>query len=455
MILFRRTYIALLLTLAAQLSAQGWPNDSALNATLQSRVRTPPGIGIVVATLEKGKPPRIFSAGSSGSARPLDGNTVFEIGSITKTFTSALLADMVQRGEVKLDDPVSKFLPATVRVPSRGGKQITLLDLATQSSGLPRLPNNLSPANVLNPYADYSVEKLYDFLSHYELTRDIGSQFEYSNLGVGLLGHALALRAGRSYEALLTERILEPLGMHETRITLTPEMREHLAVGHAANGTVVPNWDLPTLAGAGALRSTANDMAKFLAANLDSTTGRVARDLAVAHVPLRGTTSDQLKIGLVWLTVNRFGAPLVWHDGGTGGYHSFIGFDPAKARGLVVLTNISADVDDIGMHVLDDRFPLTVVKEHKEVAINPAILDAYVGVYELAPNFQITITREGNSLFEQATAQPKNQLYPESEIEFFLKVVDASIIFVKGTTGGVDQIILHQGGASIPGRRVK
>jgi D-alanyl-D-alanine-carboxypeptidase/D-alanyl-D-alanine-endopeptidase len=455
MVFFRRTCIALFLSCAAQLSAQGWPNDSALNATLQSRVRMPPGIGIVVATLEKGKPPRIFSAGSSGSARPLDGNTVFEIGSITKTFTSALLADMVQRGEVKLDDPVSKFLPATVHVPSRGGKQITLLDLATQSSGLPRLPTNMSPANILNPYADYSVQQLYDFLSQYELTRDIGSRFEYSNLGVGLLGHALALRAGKSYEALVTERILEPLGMHDTRITLTPEMREHLAIGHSANGTVQPTWDLPTLAGAGALRSTASDMAKFLAANLDSTTGPVAHALGVAHVPQRDAGSDQMRIGLVWLTLNQFGTPVVWHNGGTGGYHSFIGFDPATGRGVVVLANISANIDDIGLHMVDGRFPLTVVKEHKEVAINQAILDAYVGVYELAPNFQITITKEGKSLYAQATAQPKNQLYPESDIEFFLKVVDASIIFVRGATGTVDQIILHQGGASIPGKRVK
>jgi CubicO group peptidase (beta-lactamase class C family) len=311
MIFSTRASIALLLFSAMRLSAQGWPNDSAIASTLQSRVRTPAGIAIVVATIEKGKSPRIFSAGSSGSARHLDGNTVFEIGSITKTFTTALLADMVQRGEVRLDDPVSKFLPATVHVPSRGGKEITLLDLATQSSGLPRLPNNMHPANMLNPYADYTVQQLYDFLSHYELTRDIGSQFEYSNLGVGLLGHVLALRAEKSYEALLTERILEPLGMHDTRITLTPEMREHLAPGHAGNGTPVPNWDLPTLAGAGALKSTANDMAKFLAANLDSTSGRVARALAFAHAPRRDAGSDELKIGLVWLTLNQFGTPLV------------------------------------------------------------------------------------------------------------------------------------------------
>ena len=447
--------IPVLFLCAAHLSAQSWPSDSALKAALQQRVASKTGVGIVVVTVEKGRPPRVVAAGASGSAAPLDGNTVFEIGSITKVFTTALLADMVQRGEVRLDDPISKYLPTTVRVPSRNGKQITLLDLATQSSGLPRLPNNLSPANMLNPYADYTVQKLYEFLSSYELPRDIGSQFEYSNLGVGLLGHVLSLRAGKDYEALLTERILEPLRMHDTRIIFTPDMREHLAPGHNAGGGVVPNWDLPTLAGAGALRSTANDLAKFLAANLDSTTGPVARALAVAHLPLRDAGSPQMRIGLAWLTLDQFGTPVVWHNGGTGGYHSFIGFDPAHRRGVVILTNHNANIDDIGMHTLDARFPLTVLKEHKEITVDPAIFDAYVGVYKLAPNFEIAITKEGGSLFAQPTAQPKFQIFPESEIEFFLKVVDAQIVFVKDPTGRVDQIILNQGGARIPGKRVR
>jgi CubicO group peptidase (beta-lactamase class C family) len=447
--------ISALLVCAVQLSAQSWPSDSALKAALQQRVASKSGVGIVVATVEKGRSPRVVTAGNSGSAAPLDGNTVFEIGSITKVFTTALLADMVQRGEVRLDDPISKYLPTTVRVPSRGGKQITLIDLATQSSGLPRLPNNLKPANMMNPYADYTVQNLYDFLSSYELPRDIGSQFEYSNLGVGLLGHVLALRAGKSYEALLTERVIEPLRMRDTRIMFTPEMREHLAPGHDAGGAVVANWDLRTLAGAGALRSTANDMAKFLAANLDSTMGPVARALAFAHVPLRDAGSPQMKIGLAWLTLDQFGTPVVWHNGGTGGYHSFIGFDQAHGRGIVILTNQSANIDDIGMHALDTRFPLTVVREHKEITLDPAIFDSYVGVYQLAPNFEIAITKEGASLFAQATAQPKYQIFPESEIEFFFKVVDAQIIFVKGPTGSVDQIILNQGGARIPGKRVR
>ncbi len=438
------------------LSAQSWPSDSAVKATLQQRLASKPGIGIVVATLEKGKPARIVTAGTTGSKALLDGNTAFEIGSVTKVFTTALLADMVARGEVRLDDPISKYLPSTVRVPARGGKQITLLDLATQSSGLPRLPNNLRPADMTNPYADYSVQQLYAFLSSYELPRDIGAQFEYSNLGVGLLGHVLSLRAGKSYEALLTERILVPLKMHDTRIVFTPEMREHLAAGHDASGTAVVSWDLPTLAGAGGLRSTANDMAKFLAANLDSS-GAVGRALATAHAPLR-EAERQMKIGLAWFTLNQFGTPLVWHNGQTGGYHSFIGFDPAKARGIVILINQGVSIDDIGLHVLDERFPVATVtppKNRQEIALNPAVLDAYVGVYRLAPEFEIAITKEGASLFAQATGQEKLQLFPESETDFFLKVVDAQISFVKDPSGKVDQLILHQGGANVPGKRVR
>ena len=443
--------------LSGALSAQSWPSDSAVKATLQQRLASKPGIAIVVATLEKGKAAKIVTAGTTGSKASLDGNTTFEIGSITKVFTTALLANMVARGEVRLDDPISKYLPSTVRVPARGDKQITLLDLATQSSGLPGLPNNLKPADMTNPYADYSVQQLYAFLSSYQLPRDIGAQFEYSNLGVGLLGHVLSLRAGKSYEALLTERILEPLKMHDTRVVFTPEMREHLAAGHDGAGTAVANWDLPTLAGAGALRSTANDMLKFLAANLDSTSGPVGRALATAHAPLR-EAERQMKIGLAWFTLNQFGTPLVWHNGQTGGYHSFIGFDPAKARGVVILINQGASIDDIGLHLLDDRFPLTVVtapKDRKEIAVNPSILDAYVGVYQLAPEFEITITKEGGSLFAQATAQPKFQIFPESETDFFFKVVDAQISFVKDASGKVNQLILHQGGANVPGKRVR
>src|SRR5687767_2091627 len=455
----RKIPILLMLSLLSplpRLSGQSWPNADSVTATIKDRVATKRTVGIVVATLEKGKPAGYYVAGTSGSAVPLDSNTVFEIGSVTKVFTTALLSEMVQRGDVRIDDPIAKFLPSTVRVPSRNSRQITLLDLATQTSGLPRLPSNLDLRNMANPYAAYTVGQMYEFLSGYQLPRDVGEKFEYSNLGMGLLGHVLALRGRKSFEELLIERILTPLGMRDTRITLTPAMRSRLAPGHDEADTAVTNWDLPTIAGAGALRSTPRDMVKFLAANLDSSIGAAARSLAAGHAPLRETDSPQMRIGLGWVVSSEFGKTLVWHNGQTGGYHSFIGFDPAPGRGVVILSNSSKNIDDIALHLLDPRIPLTAPpKVRKEIQINPALLDAYVGVYELAPAFRLAITREGNALFAQATGQSKHQLFPEAETEFFLRIVDAQVTFVKDATGKVNSIVLHQGGAHIPGKRVQ
>src|SRR6266404_338219 len=312
--------------------------DAEVLAILKERVESKRSAGIVVGILDEGGR-RVVACGNAGSAdKPLDGNSLFEIGSITKVFTSSLLAEMVRRGEVRLEDPASKYLPDSARLPSRNGKGITLLDLATQTSGLPRLPGNLAPKDPKNPYADYTVEQLYDFLSHYTLTRDIGEKYEYSNLGVGLLGHILARKAGMSYEELVTKRILEPLGMKDTGITLSAPMRARLAPGHDAGGAPVGNWDVPVLAGAGALRSTANDMLKFLAANLDAGDGPLPSALRETHKARRPTGMPQLEIGLGWHIFHRFDNDLVWHNGGTGGYHSWIGFLAARRVGVVVLS---------------------------------------------------------------------------------------------------------------------
>jgi len=250
-------------------ATQEFPPDQEIISLLQSRVDEGRAVGIVLGLVAADGSTRIVVVGDAGpTARPLGEQSVFEIGSITKVFTATLLADMVARGEVSLSDPVSDYLPDEVTMPSRGGREITLLDLSTQHSGLPRLPDNLSPANMSNPYADYTVEQLYSFLSGHELRRDVGSEFEYSNLGVGLLGHVLARAGGGSYEEIVRERILEPLGMSMTGITLEGDMQDWMANGHDEEGNVVPLWDLPTLAGAGALRSDVGDMLTFLAANI-------------------------------------------------------------------------------------------------------------------------------------------------------------------------------------------
>jgi CubicO group peptidase (beta-lactamase class C family) len=218
--------------------------------------------GMVVGILQGGEP-WIAGYGSLDAA-------IFEIGSVTKVFTTLLLANMVVRGEVTLDDPVQKYLPADVRMPKWRNQEITLFHLATHTSSLPRLPANLwkTVKDFVNPYANYHVSDLYAFLSGYKLKRPIGSRVGYSNLGMGLLGHILGLVAGKSYEDLVRERILQALEMNDTSITQSPEQKERLAPGHNLFGKATANWDIPTLAGAGALRTTAGDLLRFLGANM-------------------------------------------------------------------------------------------------------------------------------------------------------------------------------------------
>ena len=434
------------------------PSDPEIRQILVDRIDVQhQSVGLVVGVIGPGGR-RVVAYGhlEKGDPRPLNGDTIFEIGSVTKVFASLLLAEMVQQSEVAFDDPVAKYLPASVKMPERNGRSITLVDLATHTSGLPRLPTNLAPRNRANPYAGYTVEQLYQFLSSYQLPRDIGSQYEYSNLGGGLLGHVLALRAGMSYEALVRSRICDPLGMKDTRITLTPEMKARFAVGHNQALEPVENWDLPTLAGAGALRSTTHDMLTFLAANLGYAKSPLAPAMAAMLKVRRPTGMPGLQIALGWHVRAIDGKEIVWHNGGTGGYRSFMGFDPAARTGVVALSNTftTIGVDDIALHLLDAKAPLAPpTKQHTQVKVDPNIYDSYLGTYELAPSFIITITRDGDHLFEQATRQPKFEIFPESERDFFLKVVDVQITFVIDSNGRATELILHQNGRDVHGKR--
>ena len=353
--LCRSSLVLLLLTLSFGISGPDQAaSKTSLDAVLKERVDSGKGVGIVAAILEADGSSTVSAYGKSGpDALPLDADSVLEIGSITKVFTAAILADMAERGEVKFDDPVEKFLPAGVTVPRRGDRQITLQDLATHTSGLPRLPNNMAPANPLDPYVDYTADRLYAFLKSYELTRDIGALHEYSNLGAGLLGHALALRAGKSYEALVKERVLDPLGMTRTAITLTPWMKQHLALGHNAAGVVVANWNVGVLAGAGGLRSTANDMLRFARANLPGASGRLPRLMQQMHEIRKKDVRPDLSQALGWLVRHRGGQSVVWHNGGTGGYRSWMGFDPNARRAAIVLANSQHGADDLGFRLLE------------------------------------------------------------------------------------------------------
>ena len=399
---------------------------------------------------------------------PINPNSVFEIGSITKVFTGILLAEAMRRGEVKLEDPVNDYLPERARIPVRGKKPLTLRHLTTHTSGIPRLPDNIDREVFFseNPYSTYTVEQMYEFLHRTPVTP--GRQHAYSNLGAGLLGHILGLAAGKDYEALVKERILEPLGMSDTSIALSEDQLLRLALPHDG-GKQVSLWDIPTLSGAGALRSTVSDMLKFLQANLQSGVQAVGRsgvqestaengirdaeteteDVRESKIENRKSLSEhgmrnaesedgdvrkskienrkslaesiqraqqietrgnpfqqnlgcwfamglfyalveiggRLRIGLYgwpalipgfilvfglpiyvafkwprgfatmglgWFMDKLAGTPhlMTWHNGGTGGYCSFIGFTRESGCGVVVLSNSTQSVDSVAARIL-------------------------------------------------------------------------------------------------------
>jgi CubicO group peptidase (beta-lactamase class C family) len=247
-----------------------------------------------------------------------------------------------------LDDPVAKYLPPSVKLPATD-QPMTLLAIATHHSGLPRMPSNFRPKDPANPYADYTVANLYAFLPTAQVHPT--ATFEYSNVAYGLLGHALSLRAKQSYENLIVSRVAKPLGMNDTRIMLTPEMRKRLAPPFDDKLKPAHLWDFGAIPAGGAIRSTANDMLKFLAAQLDLPTAgttvpdALRRAIAATHTP-RADAGANMRIGLGWHISQ---AGIHWHNGQTGGYHSFVAFDETAKAGVVVLTNTaSMDVDKLG-----------------------------------------------------------------------------------------------------------
>ncbi len=327
------------LTLTADAAAAATPIAVPATWTLDTTSVTPllddlvaarSGISAVAGLVDKG---RIDVRTSTGA----DAKALYELGSLTKLFTALLLADMAAKGEVKLDDPVAKYLPAGA-LGDHGNRPITLRDLASHYSGLPRLPANLSFKDMADPYADYDEASLLAFLKGWTPSRAPGAMFEYSNFGAGLLGYALGRAKGKSYEILVSERILRPLGMGATRFSIgTGE-----AIPHGPDGKPVKPWNLAALVAAGGLRSTAGDMAKFTSALIDPP---AALKPAVAMLlrDVKPAGNAQTNIGLALLTRTTTAGLVALHDGGTGGSRSSLVIDPKRKRGVVVLVNSAAE----------------------------------------------------------------------------------------------------------------
>ncbi|HEY3385571.1 MAG TPA: serine hydrolase [Saprospiraceae bacterium] len=562
--------ISFLIFFTAQVFAQKTALPEDVVASIQLRLDYGIAPSIVVGIIDKNGT-QYYSFGTKTiGGKLVDEHSIYEIGSISKTFTATLLADNIVRGKMKADDPISKYLPFTVKVPvySGGGQPISLGTLSDHTSSLPRLANNMPYGNPADPYSDYTVDLMYAFLSSYELPREVGSKFEYSNLAVTLLGHILALDGKATYEELLSKEITGPLKMKETAVTLNEKMKENLTIGHSM-GKEVSNWGFNTIPGAGGIRSSVHDILLYLAANLGLNKTSLSSAMELAHTP-RHDMAD--KVGLGWFTEPGSQGNITWHNGGTGGYRSFAGFVKETGRGVVVLTNSDADVDDIGRHLLDPESPLEEIKAplmpvlkkiidkdgptelvaqykkimaenpgkyaldenainalgydylgkgenesaialftvnimefpnssnvydsygealmkngekdeailnyQKSLELNPGntnaiemlalmgvkyetdvikvdeeILQSYTGTYELVPGFNIVITRVGEQLFGQATGQPQFELFPKSDTEFYLKIVEAKARFTTSDEGIVS-MTWFQNGQELPAKRI-
>lgn len=269
-----------------------------------------------------------------------DQHTIYEIGSITKVFTGILLADAVLNNpNISLDTPIHKLLSESVKLEYQG-KYITIRNLVNHTSGLPKLPTNFNPKNPMNPYADYTEAKLKDFLSTYKLERMPGESVEYSNVGFGLLGYLLTDKENPTYEHLIQNKITSKLGLKDTTITLTPDQQKRFRIGFL-NGKPTPPWDIDILAGAGALKSTASDLIKFIKSNIDASKTPLEDQLNLAQSNVIFTSKDGNKTNhsLGWQNNDNGYTKSKYHTGMTYGASSFIAFDPVKRIGIVFLSN--------------------------------------------------------------------------------------------------------------------
>ena len=354
----------LLLTLGCSISFGQLSADD-IYAIINKEVQLKRCPSIVVGTIDATGKRQVVGAGSfddKKESKP-DGNTLYEIGSITKVFTSLLLADMAVKKQVNLDDPISKYLPASVNVPVIKGKHITLQHLASHSVGWPRFPDNYDGKDPDNPFADYTIEQLYDYVSRSNFDYAPGTWFQYSNVGYGLLGNILSIIGGKPFETLVKERICAPLGMTNTTITLTPAQLKTLAPGHAEYGALVKNWDMPAIAGAGAIRSDINDLLTFAAANLGLVKTDLYPAMQLAHIPRMSKGKGEGDVTLGWtLEKANDGDEYLWKDGTTGGYKSIILLNRTKKTGVVILANSMNQINDIAYHVL---VPSIAVKPYR------------------------------------------------------------------------------------------
>ena len=383
---------------------------------------------------------------------PFDRDSAFEIGSITKGFTGLLLADMVLKGEVSLDDPASKYSRPGAKLPAFEGREITLRDLVTQTSGLPRLPPNLAPKDYRNPYADFDADALYAGLAQAEIRHPIGKTPEYSNFGFMWLSDILARRGGKPFDVLMKERVLDPLGMTQTFFVPTQAQRARMVQPHAAPYEPTPPWDWDVdVSGMGMLRSSLADMEKLALALAGRRDTPLKEAIALALDPLRPATGGNFT-GYAWVTTSRDGMLIHWHNGATGGSHAMIAVNPRSKTAAVALVNSTASFDDLPLHLVEPKYPVT--RRHTRAALDPEARAQFAGRYEFDPTHVLDVFIEGDGLMARLTGQQAFEIGYEGKDTFFTIGVNATLEFKRNDKGAIDAVVLHQGGREMRAPRL-
>lgn len=373
--------------------------DSTLKSSIDSlaaiHLDKTQGIGFVIGINEEGIE-RVFYYGSS-QKKPesiADSGSLYELGPLSATFTSILFSDMALKGEIGYDDPIQKYLPFDVLSPvyqkiickplkdagvsiglqtdpsmrftpyvclpdiNSTPQPILLCYLATHTSGLPDFPYNVrSLTGETTIYQNYSKENLYDFLKDFRLVEPISYNYNYSELGVALLGHIISLRKDSAFDSILSKRIFQPLGMNSSSFIRKEDSQNKLLTGYTASLKIAKRRQYDLFAPAGGLNSTISDMMKFLDANLGNTNPAFKNVLDYTHNPrilLTDNDSKDIEIAMGWKIrrINDEGAKAIWQGGSTEGFASFIAFEEIKKRGVVILSNSSVSVEALGFEVL-------------------------------------------------------------------------------------------------------
>lgn len=325
--------------------------DKKIDTVARAYIQKANTVGLIIGVINKGQL-STYSYGETikGNHKLPNADNFSEIGSITKTFTSTLLAWYVNEGKVNLADLITKYLPDSVAA-NPELKSITLLNLSNHTSGLDRIPANLisHATDALNPYKDYTRQLLYSYLKTCKLNSKPGEKYAYSNLAVGLLGTILENVSGESFEQMVISIICKPLGMYSTGQFLNPLMAPRFVQVYNQGGQLTPAWDFDALAPCGALRSTLNDMLRYAKVNLHPGTDALSKAIELTH---KITFSNDVKISLAWHVIKVSGVEYYFHNGGTNGSSSFLAFNTDKDIAVVVLSNAFESTDPVGVGIL-------------------------------------------------------------------------------------------------------